>query len=215
MPSLGEEAASAISHAAGAAASLAALPFLVRAAGAGGRAPWPFALFGLCLAALFASSAAYHAARDPEAKRRLRVLDHASIYVLIAGTYSAYAIGLIGGAAGAFLFCAEWLLAAAGVASCAAGGAGRAAARMERLRVVGALAYVAMGWLIAPFIGAAKAAMPGGSLALLVAGGLAYTVGVAFYAIKRVPYFHAVWHLFVLAGAGCHLASILVAAAAR
>jgi hemolysin III len=206
----GEEIANAISHGAGALASLAALPVLVSAAmrgsalRAGGMPAWPYAVFGLSLIVLFSASTLYHAARAPGAKHRLRILDHSSIYVLIAGSYSAYSLCYLGGAQGWILFGAEWAIAAGGIYL--------SATRIDKFRTVGALIYVAMGWLIAPFFGEIRAALPSASFALLVWGGLAYTAGVAFFAIKRVPYFHAVWHLFVLAGAACHVASLLIAA---
>jgi hemolysin III len=206
----GEELANAISHGVGAIASLAALPILVSAAlrasalRAGGMPAWPYTVFGLSLIVLFSSSAAYHAVRPSAAKRRLRILDHSSIYVLIAGSYSAYSLCYLGGAKGWILFWAEWAIAA--------GGLFLSARRIDRLRAAGPFIYIAMGWLIAPVFGELRAAIRPEAFALLVAGGLAYTAGVAFFAIKRVPYFHAVWHLFVLAGAACHVASLLAAA---
>jgi hemolysin III len=204
--SLGEEAVNASTHGLGAAASLVALPFLVSAASRGGRASWPYLVFGLSLVVLFASSAIYHASADPGVKRRLRVLDHSSIYVLIAGTYSAYSISWLGGSRGWILFGLEWAIAAAGIAL--------SFRRIDRFRAAGALFYLGMGWLIAPVFGEIRAAVSASAFALLVAGGLAYTLGIIFYAIKRVPYFHALWHLFVLAGASCHVASLLLAASA-
>jgi len=200
----GEEIANAATHGIGALASLVALPFLVAAAHRGGHATWPYLVFGLSLVVLFGSSAIYHAAADPTVKRRLRMLDHSSIYVLIAGTYTAYAIGVIGGPEGWILFAVEWAIAAGGIVL--------SVVRIDRFKAAGALVYLAMGWAIAPVLGDARAAMPSGAFALLAAGGLAYTVGIVFYAIKKAPYFHAVWHLFVLAGAACHVASILMAA---
>lgn len=182
------------------------MPFIVAAASRSGRATWPFALFGLSLVALFASSAIYHAVRDPAAKRRLRVLDHSSIYVLIAGTYSAYSVGILGGWKGWVLFAAEWAIALGGIIMCAV--------RIDRFRAAGALVYIAMGWLIAPFFSDIRAAMPYESFLLLAAGGVAYTLGVVFYALKKVPWFHVIWHFFVLAGAACHATSILIAAGA-
>lgn len=204
--SLGEEAANALTHGAGALASLVALPILVSAAARGaGFAAWPYLVFGLSLVALFSSSAIYHASTNPALKRRLQVLDHSSIYILIAGTYSAYSISFLGGAKGWILFGLEWAIAAGGIAL--------NLRRAGRFRSAGAFIYIGMGWLIAPVFGEIRAALPTEAFGLLVAGGLAYTIGVAFYAIKRVPYFHAVWHLFVLAGAACHVASLLIAAA--
>jgi len=206
----GEELANAISHGVGVLASLAALPILVSAAlrgsslRAGGMPAWPYAVFGLSLIILFSSSTIYHALRAPGPKHIFRILDHSSIYILIAGSYSAYSVCYLGGAKGWILFGAEWAIAA--------GGLYLSATRIKKFRAAGTLIYLAMGWLIAPVFGEIRAALPSESFALLVAGGLAYTVGVAFFAIKRVPYFHSIWHLFVLAGAACHVASLLIAA---
>lgn len=202
---IGEEIANAITHGIGALASLVALPVLVGAATRGGHAAaWPYLVFGLSLVCLFASSAVYHASANPSVKRRLRVLDHSSIYVLIAGTYSAYSISVLGGEKGWILFAVEWAIAAAGIAL--------SAVRIDRFKAAGALVYLAMGWSIAPVFGEVRAALPSEAFFLLAAGGLAYTFGIVFYAIKKVPYFHAIWHLFVLAGAACHVASLLIAA---
>lgn len=200
----GEEAANALSHGLGAVASLVVLPLLVGAALRGGRAVWPYLVFGLSLTMLFSSSTVYHASTDPRVKRALRVLDHASIYVLIAGTYTAYSIDVLGGSKGWVLLCLEWAIAGAGIVL--------SSRRIDRFKAAGALVYLAMGWSIVPVLGEVRADLPAAAFALLAAGGLAYTLGVVFYAIKKVPYFHAIWHLFVLAGAGCHVASLLIAA---
>jgi hemolysin III len=203
--SLGEELANALSHGIGALAALGALPVLIAAAARAKSMPsWPYLVFGLSLVALLSASAIYHAAASPELKRRLRVLDHSSIYVLIAGTYTAYSVCYLGGAEGWVLFGLEWAIAAGGIFL--------SAYRIDKFRAAGPLIYLAMGWLIAPVFGRLRAALPSEAFALLVAGGAAYTLGIAFYAIKRVPYFHAVWHLFVLAGAACHLVSLLISA---
>ena len=202
--SLGEEAANSLTHGVGALAALITLPFLVMAALHGGLAVWPYVLFALALVTLFSSSAVYHASTNPDLKRALRVLDHSSIYILIAGTYSAYSVCFLGGAKGWILFGLEWAIAAGGIAL--------SAVRIDRFRAAGALVYLAMGWLIAPVFGEIRAALPATAFALLAAGGLAYSFGIIFYAIKKVRYFHAVWHLFVLAGAACHVASLLIGA---
>jgi hemolysin III len=203
--SSGEELANAVSHGLGALASLAALPVLVAAALRARPMPvWPYAVFGLSLIALFSASSIYHAALAPGLKRRLRLLDHSSIYILIAGTYTAYSLCYLGGAKGWILFGSEWAIAAGGICL--------GAFRIGNFRAAGALIYLAMGWLIAPVFGEMRSALAPEAFFLLAAGGVAYTLGVAFYAIKRVPYFHAVWHLFVLAGAACHVASLLLAA---
>jgi hemolysin III len=204
--SLSEETANAASHGIGAVAALVVSPFLVAAALRGGRPAWPYIIFGLSLVILFAASSLYHAACGTEVKKKLRVADHASIYVLIAGTYSPYSMSILGGGDGLMLFIAVWVTAACGIALCVID--------IDRFKAAGPFIYIAMGWFIAPFMGATRAALPRDAFALLIAGGLCYTLGVVFYAVKRVPYFHVVWHLCVLAGAGCHVASLWLAAAA-
>lgn len=199
----GEELANAISHGLGAIAALVALPFLLAAARNSGRLVWPYAVFSVSLILLFSASATYHAVADPVVKRKLRVLDHASIYVLIAGTYSAFSIDFLGGSSGWILFAAEWAIAAFGF--------WLSAARMDKLKAAGPIIYIVMGWLIAPFFSAVGVNLGRESFFLLAAGGAAYTLGVVFYAIKKVPYFHPIWHLFVLAGAACHAAALLIA----
>lgn len=199
----GEELANTLSHGLGALAAIAALPFLIAAARDSGRHIWPYVIFSLSLVLLFAASTVYHGVSDPAVKRKLRVLDHSSIYVLIAGSYSAFSIDFLGGSAGWTLFVAEWAIAAFGF--------WLSAARMDKLKAAGPVIYIVMGWLIAPFLGTAGARLGAEPFFLLAAGGAAYTLGVVFYAIKRVPYFHAIWHLFVLAGAACHTAALLIA----
>jgi hemolysin III len=199
----GEELANTVSHGLGALAALVLLPFLVAAANGAGRPAWPYAVFGLSLVLLFAASAIYHGVADPSIKRKLRVLDHSSIYILIAGSYSAFSIDFLGGSAGWLLFAAEWAIAVCGF--------WLSATRMDKLKAAGPIIYIVMGWLIAPFLGAVGANLGPESFFLLAAGGVAYTLGIVFYAIKRVPYFHPIWHLFVLAGAACHAAALLIA----
>jgi hemolysin III len=201
--SSGEELANTLSHGLGALAAIAALPFLIAAARDSGRPIWPYVIFSLSLVLLFAASTVYHGVSDPAVKRKLRVLDHSSIYVLIAGSYSAFSIDFLGGSAGWILFVAEWAIAAFGF--------WLSAARMDKLKAAGPVIYIAMGWLIAPFLGTVGVRLGPEPFFLLAAGGAAYTLGIVFYAIKRVPYFHAIWHLFVLAGAACHTAALLTA----
>ncbi len=205
----GEEIANAVTHGTGALLSIAALVLLVLAAVAAGDAQTvaSYAVFGVSLVLLFTMSTIYHALRKPRAKRVFEVLDHASIYVLIAGTYTAISLGVLRGAAGWILFGASWGLAAAGIVF--------KALFIDRFRIASTLGYLAMGWLVAPFIGAARAAMGEAAFAFLVGGGAAYTIGAVLYSMKRVRGLHAVWHVFVLAGAGLHVAAALAALGAH
>jgi hemolysin III len=199
---LGEEIANAVTHGIGALLSMAALVLLViDGAGRDALATVSNAVFGASLILLFSMSTIYHALAAPKAKKVFEIFDHASIYVLIAGSYTAFALGVLRGGSGWLLFGAVWTIAAFGIAF--------KAFFVDRFRVVATLGYVLMGWLILPFIGEVKAVLPPGSFSLLAAGGIAYTVGAVFYLMKKVPWFHAIWHLFVLAGAACHVLAVL------
>ncbi len=202
-----EEIANAVTHGAGAFLSLAGLVLMSARAARFGSVVQVVAsgIFGSSLVLLYAVSALYHAAREPRAKRTLGVLDHASIYLLIAGSYTAFSLGVVGGAAGWLVFGLEWALAAAGIVL--------TALFMERMRNIGVVLYVAMGWLIVIAWRPLVAAAPPASVVLLIAGGVAYTAGVAFYAMKRTRWMHTVWHLFVLGGSVCHVLSVLAALA--
>jgi hemolysin III len=200
----GEELANALSHGVGFLAALAAIPVLVvNAAREGGVADIVGgAIFGATLALLYLASTAYHLVpRESRAKGWLRRVDHSAIYLLIAGSYTPFTLGVLGGAWGWSLFGVVWGLAAAGVALKLAAGV-----RWPR---VSTLVYVAMGWLIVIAIGPLLERVPGPGIALLVAGGLAYTGGVVFYAAPRLRFAHFLWHLFVLAGSTLHFFAVL------
>lgn len=199
---LGEEIANGVSHGAGALAILAVFPLLVIAATKNGAAAIVGAsVFGATALAVYLTSTLYHALAPSRAKRILRVLDHCAIYLLIAGTYTPFTLGVLRGPWGWTVFGIVWTLALVGILL-------RVNAGSRRPRAVTAL-YVAMGWV---GIVAAKPlldAMPGWGLFWLLAGGLAYTGGVAFYAAPRLKYGHFVWHLLVLAGTACHFVAVL------
>jgi len=199
--SLGEEIANSITHGIGALLSAAAIPLLMDAArqSSDTLSLVGYAIFGVSLVLLFTMSTVYHAVTAPRAKKILEILDHSAVYVLIAGTYSAYCFTALRGPAGWTLFGLVWGTAAAGIVF--------KAFFVNRFRIVSTLGYVVMGWLIAPWFGAVKANIPSISLTLLIAGGLAYTLGAAIYLFKKVPWFHPLWHIFVLAGAVCHFFS--------
>ncbi len=203
--SLGEEIANGVTHGAGALLSVAALVILVVFAVLRGSPMHvvSYAIFGASLIVLYTMSALYHSVTNPRVKRVLEILDHSSIYVLIAGTYTAFALTALPPALGWWIFGVEWALALAGIAL--------KAVWFDRWKLVSVLGYVAMGWMIAPAVGALRENLPPESVAFLVAGGIAYTAGAVFYVIKRVKWFHAVWHLFVLAGSTLHFFSALTA----
>ena len=189
-----EELANALTHGSGLVASLIGLPTLVLVATARGDARQVVAacIFATTLVILYAASTLYHALPASRAKRVLRVIDHAAIYLLIAGSYTPFTLGVLRGAWGWTLFGVIWALAAFGILHKTLLGF-----RFPRLST---LTYLGMGWLAVVAIGPLTRALPPAGLAWLVAGGLSYTLGVALYVRGHLPYRHAAWHLFVLAG---------------
>jgi hemolysin III len=149
---------------------------------------------------VYSTSTIYHALPHNRAKRLFRVLDHAAIFLLIAGTYTPFTLGVLAGGWGFTLFGLVWALAIFGVVLKAVGGVGR-----ERLSTG---LYIGMGWLVLPMIWPLWQAMPAWGLFWLAAGGIAYTAGVGFYAAKRLRYGHLIWHLFVMAGTSCHVVAV-------
>ncbi|HSW30773.1 MAG TPA: hemolysin III family protein [Longimicrobiales bacterium] len=199
-----EEMANALSHGAGFLGALVAIPVLVvNAVREGGVADVVGgAVFGATMALLYLASTAYHLVpHGSPAKGWLRRVDHSAIYLLIAGTYTPFTLGALGGPWGWSLFGVVWGLAAAGVALKLAAGV-----RWPR---VSTLVYVGMGWLIVIAIHPLLERVPGPGIALLVAGGLAYTGGVVFYAAPRMRFAHLLWHLCVLAGTTLHFFAVL------
>ena len=200
---VGEEIANSVTHGVGFLAALAALPLLVvTAAQRGGAADVVGgAVFGSSMILLYLASTLYHAVPAPGARRWLRRLDHGAIFLLIAGTYTPFTLGVLGGGWGWSLFGVVWGLAAAGIAVKLVAG--------PRWPVLSTALYVSMGWMVLIAIRPLWLRLPAAGMALLVAGGLAYTLGVVFYAQPSRRYAHAVWHLFVLAGSTFHFFAVL------
>ena len=198
MLSRGEELASALTHGLGLVACVAAVPPLLLAARSRADA-WLLAgcvIFGASLIVLYTASTCYHAVCRPVAKRRLRMLDHAAIYLLIAGTYTPFVLGPLRHDAGRTLFWVVWGMAGLGVLYKLLLG--------PRFPAVSTLSYLGMGWLAVLVLRPLADRLPGAGLAWLVAGGLLYTVGVGVFLYERARYGHAVWHGFVIAGSACH-----------
>ena len=200
---LGEEIANAITHGVGLLLSLAGLPVLLtygvaRQSTATLVGAWVFAA---TMVVLYAVSTLYHALPDSKAKRVFHVFDHAAIYLLIAGTYTPFTLGVLRGAWGWTLFGVVWGLAVLGVTF-------KGVAGFQRPHLSTAV-YVGMGWLVVVAARPLVQNVPWQGLLLLVLGGLLYTGGVGFYAAKRMRYAHTVWHLFVLAGNACHFLAVL------
>jgi hemolysin III len=202
--SIGEEVANALTHGIGTLLSIAALVLLtVFAVLHGGGVRLAAALvFGIALILEYTASTLYHALQAPRAKQVFKVLDHASIYLLIAGTYTPFCLVALANSDGTIICVIEWALAVVGVAV--------EAFWVFRPRWVSVVVYLAMGWLIIFKVGALLGALSFGGLALLLAGGICYTLGTIFYILKKVPYMHAIWHLWVLAGSICHILSVLL-----
>lgn len=198
----GEELANRLTHGLGAAFSVAGLVLMVVFSARHGDA-WQVvstAIFGATLVLLYTSSTVYHSFRDERLSRLLQKFDHAAIFLLIAGTYTPFVLVTLRGPWGWSLFGVVWVMAAAGV-TLKFWFAGR-------FKVLSTLIYIIMGWLVLIALKPLSAALPAGGMRLLVAGGLCYTGGAAFYLWRRLPYHHAIWHLFVLGGSVCHWAAV-------
>jgi len=199
---LGEEIANSVSHGVGLLAALGATPVLVaHAARHGAAAVVGASVFAATVVLQYATSTMYHALPRNRAKRVFRMIEHGAIYLLIAGTYTPFMLGVLRGPWGWTMLAVIWSLAVAGVALDS----------VTRLRhpIVSTSVYVAMGWFIVIAARPLWLHVPREGLALLVAGGVAYTAGVAFYAAKGLRYGHFVWHLCVLAGTTCHTLAVL------
>jgi hemolysin III len=201
-PSLGEEIANSVSHGVGLLAALVAAPFLVLEARRGGAVAMVGAsVFAGTVIVLYLASTLYHALPKNTAKRVFRVIDHSAIFLLIAGTYTPFTLGVLRGAWGWILFGVVWGLAVVGVTLKSVGGI-----RYPRLST---MLYVGMGWLALIAIRPLWLHVPLAGWLWLIAGGLAYTGGIAFYAAERMRYGHFVWHVFVLIGSACHFLAVL------
>lgn len=201
--SAAEELANRITHGVGALFSLAGLVVLVVAAGAGSdpRRIVGVAIFGTVLTAFYVISTLYHSVRSPRRRYLFRILDHAGIYLVIAATYTPFTLVSLRGAGGWWLFGTVWVLAAAGVVF--------KMFMTHRWRRVTPALYIGMGWLAVFAFEPLLAALTPAGMGWLIGGGIAYTSGVVFYAWDRIPYNHAIWHVFVLVGSACHFFAIL------
>jgi hemolysin III len=193
-----EDVANVATHGFGVLASLAGGSLLIVLAALSGSA-WSIvgvSIFTASLVTLYSASTLYHASRNETTRRRLKVFDHCAIYLLIAGTYTPFLITSLRGGWGWSLFGVIWGLAVAGVVFKL-----YFTGRFPRLSTA---IYIAMGWLVVIAAGPLARALGPGTLGWLLAGGITYTAGTLFYHSKRVPYAHAIWHLFVLSGSICH-----------
>jgi hemolysin III len=197
-----EERFNILSHTFGLVASVAALlPLIYRAIAIGGA--WhvvSFAIFGASLILLFAASTVYHSTRNPITRSRFRIFDHASIYILIAGTYTPFTLITLVGSTGWILFCVAWGMALTGFVL--------KLFHTGKFNKTSTAMYLLMGWLIVFAIKPLIANLPTAGLLWLVYGGLSYSLGAILYSVKGIPFNHAIFHIFVLLGATCHFMAI-------
>lgn len=201
MYSLGEEIFSAISHGAAALFGVAALVLLLVFCEKTPLNVVAVSVFGGTMVLLYTVSTLYHALGVNRAKRVFRILDHCTIYLLIAGTYTPITLCCIGGFAGWAMLGTVWGAAALGIVL--------NAVDLERFKKVSMVCYMAMGWIVVLAIKPVMANMPAMGLQGLLAGGICYTLGAIVYGLgKKVPYMHSIWHLFVLAGSVLHAITV-------
>lgn len=200
---LGEEIAHSVTHGIGAALSLAALVTLLVLAIVHGT-KWhilSFAVYGVSLFAVYLASTLYHGVQKPRLRPILRKVDHACIYLLIAGTYTPFVLISMRSSLGLTLLAVIWAMAVFGIVY--------KIFFIDRLAVLTTLAYVVMGWMSMFAWREMVANIPPTGLVLLMVGGGLYTVGVIFYAMTKIRYTHAVWHLFILGASACHFVAVL------
>jgi hemolysin III len=197
-----EEKTNIISHAVGLVLSLAGLFLMVVRAGRYGDT-WHVvsaSIFGVSLISLYAASTLYHSATDPVKRGRLRIFDHATIYVLIAGTYTPFTLITLNGMTGWVIFGISWAMALTGITL--------KLFFTGKYNLVSTLMYVFMGWIIVFAISPLIDNLSAQGLFWLFAGGVAYTVGAGLYSIKKIKFNHAIFHMFVLLGSACHFVAV-------
>jgi len=198
----GEEKINVITHAIGFVMSIAALTLLVIFASLKGTV-WhivSFAIYGASLVILYFASTVFHLSENQKVRNHLNIFDHAAIFLLIAGTYTPFALVTLHGPWGWTIFGIVWGLAIAGIIL--------KLFYTGRFNTLSTLMYIAMGWLIVIAIKPLIAALPFEGLMWLLAGGLSYSVGAVFFLIDKLPYNHAIFHVFVVAGSACHFIAV-------
>jgi len=197
-----EERINIISHTVGFVLSVVALLFLVMHAILHGDV-WhivSFSIFGVSLIVLYAASTLYHSAKKPELRSRWKIFDHASIYVLIAGTYTPFTLVTLSGSIGWVIFGISWGMALTGIIL--------KLFFTGRYKLISTLMYILMGWIIVFAIKPLIDNLPLDGLRWLIAGGISYTIGAILYSIKKIKFNHAIFHIFVLIGSYCHFMSV-------
>lgn len=199
---IGEEIANSITHGIGALMSIAGLVLLIVFSAKGGDV-WRIvsvSIYGTCLVLLYLSSTLYHSIQRPNLKRALRILDHAAIYLLIAGSYTPFALVTMHGPLGWTIFGIIWALAVLGILF--------KVWFIGRFEVIATIGYILMSWVCVIALKQMYSLLGIGGMTWLFVGGAAYMTGVIFFAWQKLPYNHAIWHLFVLGGSVCHFFAI-------
>lgn len=199
----GEEIANAVTHGIGALLAIAALILLIVFSSLYGDSWYivSYTIFGVSLVILYSASTLYHSLPGRKTKDIFQIFDHSSIYILIAGTYTPFTLTILRGPKGWIIFGLIWGLAAIGIVM--------KAFWVKKYIGFSTAVYIFMGWLIVFDLKPILIAMPHTGIVLLVLGGILYTLGAVLFMFDNIPYNHAVWHLFVLAGSTCHFFSIL------
>jgi len=202
---LGEEIFNSISHGTGSLLSIAGMVVLIvfSAIYADAWAVVSSCIYGASLVILYTMSTLYHAITNPRAKAFFRIMDHNTIFFLIAGTYTPYTLVTLRGKTGWILFGIVWGAAIIGIIL--------NSIDLEKFKKISLVCYVMMGWVIIFAIKSMIQNLPSYSLIMLLIGGIFYTVGIVFYVIKKIKYFHSIWHLFTVAGSVFHYFSVLTA----
>jgi len=197
------ELANSVTHGAGLALAVAGCAAIVTLATFRGNA-WHIvacSVYGATLVCLYAASTVYHSVRSRRVKRAMRILDHSAIFLLIAGTYTPFTLVNMRGGWGWSLFGLVWGLAVAGIIF--------KVWFVEHFPIASTIVYLAMGWLAVVAVRPVLAMVPLAGVLWLLAGGLLYTAGVGFFAWEKLPYHHAIWHVFVIGGSVCHFVAVV------
>lgn len=204
---LGEEIFNSVTHGVGSLLSIAGTVVLIvfSAINSDAFAVVSSAVYGASLIILYTMSTLYHSITNEKAKKFFRIMDHNTIFFLIAGTYTPYTLAVLRSPLGWVLFGVVWGAAAIGIVL--------NSIDLEKFSKISVVCYIAMGWVIIIAVKPLMNSMPFISFALLIAGGIFYTIGVIFYAIKKVKYFHSVWHIFTVIGSALHYFSVFTAIA--
>ncbi|WP_435413923.1 PAQR family membrane homeostasis protein TrhA [Polaribacter aestuariivivens] len=197
-----EERLNIISHALGLILSIIAFPFLVLKAldFSGFWKPTSFIIYGFSLIILYAASTFYHAAKEPKKRRKLNILDHTAIYVLIAGSYTPFCLVVLNSSLGNYMAIFVWLFALIGIIL--------KLFFTGKFHILSTIMYLLMGWQVVFFIKPLSESLSSFALNLLIAGGVFYSVGAILYSITKLPYNHAIFHVFVLLGSLSHFFAI-------